>query len=491
MHSRALTRSLTHIFKSQAFSSVFNRAYATRSTAGIVAMDVYFPSHYVEQKDLEAFDQVGEGKYTKGLGQNRMAFVDSDREDTASMCMTVFHNLLEKYNIDPKQIGRLEVGTETPIDKSKSIKSYLMTVLEKYGHTNIEGIDNIHACYGGTSALLNAMYYLEHQKVVNPSNPKYALVVCGDISNYKEKASRPSGGAGVIAMLLSANDAPIQIDLTKKASHFEHVYDFYKPDPTSPFPVVDGHYSNVCYLRSLDNCYDRFKEASNGKGLANYDFTLFHSPYNKLVQKSLARLIYKDTVAEGKIPSYIPPSVAQQVDEAKLKQSLSTPVENSYNDKEIEKTFGTLSADVYKQKVEKTHLLSKELGNCYTASLYIGLASLVFNEGKNLSGKDILMFSYGSGLASSMFEVNVSQQGETPDGKYSLQKMQQVLDLKNRLAARRQASVEDYARVVDNNVKRYTQNERTSSVPIDYLAKGAYYLTHVDQMWRRKYERKQ
>lgn len=39
-------------------------------------------------------------------------------------------SLLEKYNVDPKQIGRLEVGSETVLDKSKSIKTFLMQVFE-------------------------------------------------------------------------------------------------------------------------------------------------------------------------------------------------------------------------------------------------------------------------------------------------------------------------------------------------------------------------
>ena len=36
--------------------------------------------------------------------------------------------LLEKTGTDPSRIGRLEVGTETIIDKSKSVKSVLMQV---------------------------------------------------------------------------------------------------------------------------------------------------------------------------------------------------------------------------------------------------------------------------------------------------------------------------------------------------------------------------
>lgn len=39
-------------------------------------------------------------------------------------------SLLKNYNIDPKSIGRLEVGSETVIDKSKSIKTWLMQIFE-------------------------------------------------------------------------------------------------------------------------------------------------------------------------------------------------------------------------------------------------------------------------------------------------------------------------------------------------------------------------
>jgi hydroxymethylglutaryl-CoA synthase len=39
--------------------------------------------------------------------------------------MVMMQNLLEKYNVAPTDIGRLEVGTETLIDKSKSVKSTL------------------------------------------------------------------------------------------------------------------------------------------------------------------------------------------------------------------------------------------------------------------------------------------------------------------------------------------------------------------------------
>ena len=127
---------------------------------GILAIEVYFPLNYVCQEKLEKFDGVGQGKYTIGLGQKKMAFCD-DQEDINSLCLTVVKGLLERNRIDPKDIGRLDVGTETIVDKSKSIKTVLMQLFEKSGNYNIEGIDTTNACYGGTAALFNALNWIE------------------------------------------------------------------------------------------------------------------------------------------------------------------------------------------------------------------------------------------------------------------------------------------------------------------------------------------
>lgn len=59
----------------------------------------------VSQEDLEVHDRVQPGKYTVGLGQRNMAFM-GDQEDVVSMSLTAVHSLLEKYEIDPQDIGR-------------------------------------------------------------------------------------------------------------------------------------------------------------------------------------------------------------------------------------------------------------------------------------------------------------------------------------------------------------------------------------------------
>lgn len=89
-----------------------------------------------------------------------MAFVD-DREDINSVCMTAVQRLLDNYGIDPKAIGRLEVGTETLVDKSKSTKTTIMRLLEEAGNRNVEGATVINACYGGTAAFFNSAAWVE------------------------------------------------------------------------------------------------------------------------------------------------------------------------------------------------------------------------------------------------------------------------------------------------------------------------------------------
>ena len=130
------------------------------SSVGILACELYIPSLYVDQSALEDYDQVSKGKYTIGLGQQRMS-VCSDHEDVCSLCLTVLTRLLEQTGVHPQQIGRLDVGTETLVDKAKSIKTVLMQLFVEHDNTAVEGVDNINACYGGTAAIFNAIHWIE------------------------------------------------------------------------------------------------------------------------------------------------------------------------------------------------------------------------------------------------------------------------------------------------------------------------------------------
>ena len=181
-----------------------------------------------------------------------MAFTD-DREDINSFALTVVSALLEKYKIDPKSIGRLDVGTETIIDKSKSVKTVLMDLFESHGNTDIEGIDSKNACYGGTAALFNAVNWMESSSW----DGRDAIVFAGDIAIYAEGSARPVGGAGAVAMLVGP-DAPLVLEPIH-GTHMSNKWDFYKPDLSSEYPQVDGPETLYAYLGSIDAAYDAFR----------------------------------------------------------------------------------------------------------------------------------------------------------------------------------------------------------------------------------------
>jgi hypothetical protein len=63
---------------------------------GILAIEVYTPSTYITQTELEEHSGVSPGKYTLGLGQDGLGFC-GDAEDVNSLALTVVHSLLEKY----------------------------------------------------------------------------------------------------------------------------------------------------------------------------------------------------------------------------------------------------------------------------------------------------------------------------------------------------------------------------------------------------------
>lgn len=118
---------------------------------------------------------------------------------------TVTKSLLDKYQIPTSSIGRIDVGTETLIDKAKSVKSVLMDLFPD--NSDIEGIDSKNACYGGTAALFNAVNWIESSSW----DGRYAIVVAGDIAIYAEGGARPVGGAGAVAMLIGPN-APLVLE---------------------------------------------------------------------------------------------------------------------------------------------------------------------------------------------------------------------------------------------------------------------------------------
>ena len=413
-----------------------------------------------------------------------MSFCD-DREDIYSIALTTLSSLFRKYNVDPKSIGRLEVGTETLLDKSKSVKTVLMQLFESSGNSNVEGVDTVNACYGGTNALFNSVNWMES----SAWDGRDAIVVAGDIALYKKGAARPTGGAGCVAMLIGP-DAPVVVEPGLRGSYISHAYDFYKADLTSEYPLVDGHFSIKCYTEAVDKCYKEYnkrektlKSQANGTTngvhaepetpLDRFDYMCFHAPTCKLVSKSYARLLFNDYLENPENPIF-----------AEVPKELKDmPYDQTISDKTVEKTFVNLAKKRFASRVQPSIEVPTMCGNMYCASVYGSLISLLCNvPSDDIQGKRIAIFSYGSGLASSMFSLKV--RGSTDE-------IRKQVDLHKRLDARRTVPPEVYDEMCNMRERAHLKKEHKPVGNVETIVPGTYYLTGVDDMFRRSYEVKQ
>lgn len=265
------------------------------------------------------------------------------------------------------------------------------------------------------------------------------------------------------------------------------VQDFYKPNLLSPYPVVDGKFSNSCYLRSLDVCFQRYAskyEVINSQPFSvidDTDYVLFHAPYNKLVQKSFARLIYNESLLHPE----------SQPGFEQLEPFLDEAKEKSYEDVALEKVAVNVSKEWYAAKVTPGCSIPQALGNMYTASLYAGLMSLISNEKANLQGKRVLMFSYGSGLASSLFSLQV-RTGSAVTAR--LDYIAKQADMDSRLAQRvaiDPKTFNDWMSVREKLHQNEGAYKLTGKTDQTELFQGAYYLVERDALGRRSYAKVQ
>ena len=452
---------------------------------GIIDIQCYFPNFYVDQHELEEYDKVEKGKYTLGLGQEKMA-ISYDREDINSFCLTVIDKLISKNNINKKDIGRIEVGSETFLDKSKSIKTYLMSLFREY-NTDIEGVTTSNACYGGTNALLNTIDWVQSEFW----DGRYGIVVMGDIAGYEKGNARPTGGCGAVALLIGPN-APIIFEPVR-STYMNHVFDFFKPDPSKEYPVVDGVFSLDCYFKALESCYLTYmnkmknRQKQYATSLNDFDYFCFHSPFGKMVEKAFVNLVNYEIKRtnnyqnEEEITSNLFCLFSEN------NQSLITKILTSTDFHMDNMAHNELKNILASRKVIKDILcpslhLSKNLGNTYVSSLYMNLIALITDSNIDLTEKRIFMFSYGSGCASSLFSLYVK-------GDYSLIKSRNV-DIQERLDNRIKITPDDFEKILLRKEKLFLINNYIPQGSITNLRENTYYLTRVDEKWRRYYSRK-
>jgi len=250
---------------------------------------------------------------------------------------------------------------------------------------------------------------------------------------------------------------------------------FYKPLHDKEYAVVDGKLSIKCYLRALDICFENYSKKFQNIhkkqfSLNETDFLVFHSPYNNLVQKSVARLLFLDFLRN--------PSDSQYQSEA-LQKFKNSKKEETYFDQNLSSSFLKAGVNFYKKKVEPGILLPTELGNMYCASLYASLLSLIDVKQDELIGKRVALFSYGSGALATLFSIRVTK---------SVSFMAKNANLAERLKLRHFFPPEEFAQIQSKNEERYISKGYVPTQPLTQIFPGSFYLEKIDEKYRRFYK---
>lgn len=326
---------------------------------GIDSLALCVPQGYLELSDLAQARSVAPSKYTEGLGLRRMA-VAQPWEDPVALAANAARRLFATAAADPARVGLCVVGTETAVDHSKPIAAYLHGLLGLPQRARV--YEAKHACFGGTAGLFTALDWIAS----GSARGRSALVICTDIARYElGSAGEPTQGAAAVAMLVTERPRLLALEPGVSGSYARDVSDFWRPLYRKD-ALVDGHHSVDCYLDALAGAYGAWKDACAEADLhTKLARRCYHVPYGKMARKAHRHARALDGLSEAEADASFAAEVAP---------SLALPA---------------------------------EVGNVYTGSLYLSLASLLHAEASAIEGARVGLFSYGSGCTAEFFAGRV------------------------------------------------------------------------------------
>ena len=359
-------------------------------------------------------------------------------ENAYTMAATAVLRLIQRYDVNPDDIGMLAFGTESSTDNSAGavlIRGMLDRALPELGLAPLcrhcEVPEFKHACLGGMYALKAASRYLQ-----TDGHGRKAIVVCADIAEYARGSSgEPTQGAGAVAILLD-NDAQL-LELDSQRSGSSSAYrgpDFRKPlsrfvaqgpsafNQPRDFPVVNGKYSTTCYLDAvLTAGRDLFADldAAPAAWFEQLGMVFLHRPYQRMADNGLAYLYLLALAHGGPADQAQLDALAQQAgaDAQRLKDELTTcaSLDELLDAGQLATEWYPATsrvAQVFRGSSTFSALATtagceamRQTGNLYTASLPAWMAAGIEEAAlaeQDLTGRELLAVGYGSGDAAEL-----------------------------------------------------------------------------------------
>lgn len=437
-------------------------------------MAAYIPQLYLPIESLAEVRDLDYQKLHKGLGLTAMAVPDAC-EDTATFVANAIVNLLRNNDIDPHQIGRIYLGTESALDGAKPTATYALEMLKQHFELefgpncflNCDVVDMVFACIGAVDALQNTLDWVRN------GQGRIGIVVAADIAQYElGSPGEYTQGAGAVALLVRENPRLIAFDDAWGVAT-RPVHDFFKPlrkshkkeiirevlnhaglsdadteaiekslaeskstngvlDCDESYltihkntPVFDGQYSNECYQGRLYEAMQSYRRQAgiDSRTPVTHDWArlIFHLPYAYQARRMFSELYMEDLKASGQWADF-----AQH-------NELAEPCSGDFPEHDLfYKACGKFLRSITKtpayqevvtEKIERGERASSLVGNLYTASIFLSLMSTLeadLGDNTNLEGQAIGFFAYGSGSKSKVFKGVVQPGWRTVTQRFQL-----------------------------------------------------------------------
>ncbi len=339
-------------------------------SVGIDDIGVFIPSRQISLETLIAQRSIEQPELGRKLrnavtltGQKAMRFTHS-WEDSATIAAQALKKLLSRNrNLLPASSRYLVVGTETSLDMSKSIASYIQGMLQRSGielPSLISTFQIQNGCAGGALSLLSVCALLCACGRAQESG----IIVTSDISRYKPMSTAEvTQGAGAVAVWASLSPTLIELDMRNVGSCSYDVDDFFRPIDQKT-AVVKGRYSIECYAKAFSASFDDYCARSNQNPqtvLNETSFFALHTPFRNMAITGMVHLM-----------------VDKKIGDKHMVESI------------LHTRYFYTGADAIAR-----------IGNIYNGALFLNLAfqlrAAYQEEGDAIIGKKILLCSYGSG----------------------------------------------------------------------------------------------
>lgn len=287
-------------------------------------------------------------------------------EDPISFSVNAAKPMLDRMS--PAEKARIELlitATESGLDFGKSLSTYIHHHLGLDRNCRIFEIKQ--ACYGGTAALQTALNFVAS----NASPGAKALVIATDISKAAIRGSyvEPSQGAGAVAMLVGDATTILEVDFGANGYHSYEVMDSCRPTPE--IETGDSDLSLIAYLDCLEHSFQAYAAKVEGADFVEtFDYLAFHTPFPGMVKGAHRMLMRK-----------------------------------------LKRCAPSVSDEDFDRRVGPSLAYCVEIGNIYSATLYLALFGLI--DSVDLSSpKRVGLYSYGSGCCSEFFSGIVTARSQ-------------------------------------------------------------------------------